>query len=55
LRHAQHHSYGEVNFSLVKKESARVAKMISRGIFLTPNVNFILKTARKISFHKDEV
>ena len=54
LRDALHHFYGEADFNRVKKEIARVSKSHSRIIILDPNINFILKTARRISFHKDE-
>lgn len=54
LRDALHHFYGEADFSKVKKEILRVTKNNSRIIFFDPNVNFILKTMRKVSSHKDE-
>lgn len=54
LRDALHHFYGEANFEKVKSEISRVAKPNSRIIFFDPNVNLMLKTMRKISFHKDE-
>lgn len=54
LRDALHHFYGEANFEKVKSEIKRVARKNARLIFFDPNVNFLLKTMRKISFHKDE-
>jgi SAM-dependent methyltransferase len=54
LRDALHHFYGEADFNLIKKEILRVSKKHARIIILDPNINLILKTARKISFHKDE-
>jgi SAM-dependent methyltransferase len=54
LRDVLHHLKGEADFNLVRKELIRVAKPNARLIILDPNVNFILKTARKIAFHKDE-
>lgn len=53
LRDALHHFYGEADFDKVKKEILRVAKNNARIIFFDPNVNFILKTMRRVSFHKD--
>ena len=54
LRDALHHFYGEANFDKVKSEILRVSKKQARIIFFDPNVNFLLRTMRKISFHKDE-
>lgn len=54
LRDALHHFYGEANFDKVKAEILRVSKKNARILFFDPNVNFLLKTMRKISFHKDE-
>ena len=54
LRDALHHFYGEADFHKVKKEILRVSKNNARIIFFDPNVNFIIKTMRKISSHKDE-
>lgn len=54
LRDALHHFYGEANFDKVKNEILRVSKEGARIIFFDPNVNFLLKMMRKISFHKDE-
>ncbi|MBL7925767.1 MAG: class I SAM-dependent methyltransferase [Bacteroidia bacterium] len=54
LRDALHHFYGEADFEKVKQEILRVGKPDMRIIFFDPNVNFMLKTMRKISFHKDE-
>ena len=54
LRDALHHFYGEADFEKVKSEILRVSKKKSRIIFFDPNINFILKTMRKISFHRDE-
>lgn len=54
LRDVLHHFYGEADFNKIKKEIIRVSKSKARIIFFDPNVNFILKTMRKISSHKDE-
>jgi SAM-dependent methyltransferase len=54
LRDALHHFYGEANFEKVKSEILRVAGPGANIIFFDPNVNFILRTMRKISKHKDE-
>ena len=54
LRDALHHFYREANFEKVKSEILRVSKKKSRIIFFDPNINFILKTMRKISFHQDQ-
>jgi ubiquinone/menaquinone biosynthesis C-methylase UbiE len=54
LRDALHHFYKEANFDKVKKEILRVGKEHARIIFFDPNINFILKIMRKISFHQDE-
>ena len=54
LRDSLHHFYGESNVEKVKSEISRIAKPISRIIFFDPNINFVLKTMRKISFHDDE-
>ncbi len=54
LRDALHHFYGEANFKKVQSEILRVAKSTSRIIFFDPNINFVLKTMRKISSHDDE-
>ena len=53
LRDALHHLYKEANFDKVKMELMRVAKKKSRIIFFDPNINLIVRTARKISFHQD--
>jgi len=54
LRDALHHFYGEADFDKVSKEILRVSKSNARIIFFDPNVNFILKTMRKISAHNDQ-
>lgn len=54
LRDVLHHLKGESDFERSKKELLRVAKPHARIIILDPNVNIILKTARKIASHKDE-
>ena len=54
LRDVLHHLTGESDFSKSKKELIRVAKPGARIIILDPNINFILKFARKIASHKDE-
>lgn len=54
LRDALHHFVGEANFTKVKKEIYRLLKPNGTVIFFDPNINFILKTLRKISNHKDE-
>jgi len=54
LRDALHHFYGEANFEKVKKEILRVSKKNARIIFFDPNVNFLLRTMRKLTAHKDE-
>ena len=54
LRDALHHVYREADFSKVRSEILRVAKSNSRIIILDPNVNFILRTMRKVASHQDE-
>ena len=54
LRDALHHLYREAAFDKVRSEMLRVAKDRSRIIVFDPNVNFMLKTMRKIAAHKDE-
>ncbi|MBZ0202799.1 MAG: class I SAM-dependent methyltransferase [Ignavibacteria bacterium] len=54
LRDALHHFFGEADFDKVKSEILRVAKSNARIIFFDPNVNFLLKTMRKLSSHVDE-
>lgn len=54
LRDALHHFYGEADFDKVKKEILRVSTKNATIIFFDPNVNFMLKTLRKVSFHDDE-
>lgn len=53
LRDALHHFVCEADFNLVKKEMLRVGKKNCRIIFFDPNVNIILRTMRKLVFHKD--
>jgi len=53
LRDALHHFYVEADFSKVRSEILRVSKPNARIIFFDPNINFILKTARKTSRHDD--
>lgn len=53
LRDALHHFYQEADFEKVKQEILRVSKDKSTLIFFDPNVNFLLKTMRKLSSHKD--
>ena len=53
LRDALHHFYGEADFHKIRKEISRVSKPNARIIFFDPNVNFMLRTMRKIAFHKD--
>lgn len=54
LRDALHHFYCEADFKKVKQEILRVSKENARIIFFDPNINFILRIMRRISFHKDE-
>jgi ubiquinone/menaquinone biosynthesis C-methylase UbiE len=54
MRDALHHFKGEADFEKVKTELLRVTKKDATVIFFDPNVNFMLRTMRKISFHKDE-
>lgn len=54
LRDVLHHLKGESDFEKSGKELIRVAKNKTRIIIVDPNVNFILKTARKIASHRDE-
>ena len=54
LRDALHHFFGEADFEKVKSEILRVAKKKARIIFFDPNVNLLLRTMRKLSFHRDE-
>ncbi len=53
LRDALHHFYCEGDFEKIAKEMVRVSKNNARIIFFDPNVNFMIKTLRKISAHKD--
>lgn len=53
LRDALHHLFEDADFSLVFDELKRVAAPESTLIVLDPNINFILKIARKIISHKD--
>ncbi len=53
LRDVLHHFYREADFNKVTKEILRVSKSNARIIFFDPNVNFILKTLRRMSFHTD--
>ena len=54
LRDALHHFLAEADIEKVKGEIARVAKDQSRVIFFDPNVNWVLKSLRWLSNHKDE-
>jgi ubiquinone/menaquinone biosynthesis C-methylase UbiE len=54
LRDALHHFYGEADFEKVKNEILRVSAKNATIIFFDPNVNLMLKTLRKLSFHEDE-
>lgn len=54
LRDALHHFVGEADFDKVKKEMLRVLKPGGVVIFFDPNVNFMLKTMRKLAKHDDE-
>lgn len=54
LRDSLHHLLHEADFKKVQAEILRVSKPQSRIIFFDPNVNFILRMARKLSFHKDQ-
>ena len=54
LRDALHHFLGEANYDKVAAELFRVLRPGGRMIFFDPNVNFMLKTLRKISNHDDE-
>ncbi|MBN2788769.1 MAG: class I SAM-dependent methyltransferase [Candidatus Delongbacteria bacterium] len=53
LRDALHHFYQEADFEKVKNELIRVSKDKSRIIFFDPNINFILKSMRKLASHND--
>lgn len=53
LRDVLHHLYEDADFEKVSKELVRVSGKNSRIIIFDPNVNFMLKTMRVISFHKD--
>jgi ubiquinone/menaquinone biosynthesis C-methylase UbiE len=53
LRDALHHFYREADFAKVKSEILRVASRSARVIFFDPNINFILKSMRKLTSHKD--
>jgi hypothetical protein len=55
LRDTLHHLYQEADFEKIKIELSRVANKNSRIIFYDPNINFILKTLRFFSSHKDAV
>ena len=54
LRDALHHFVGEADFDKVKNEMCRVLRNDGKIIFFDPNVNFLIKTLRKISKHEDE-
>lgn len=54
LRDALHHFYKESNFDNVKYEILRVLKKKGSIIIFDPNINFMLRSMRKLSFHKDE-
>lgn len=54
LRDALHHFVGEADFKKVKNEMCRILRNNGNIIFFDPNVNFIMKTLRKISKHEDE-
>lgn len=54
MRDALHHLYREADFAKVRTEVLRVAKPRSRLIVFDPNVNFMLRTMRRIAAHKDE-
>ena len=49
-----HHFVGEADFSKIKIEINRILKSDGVMIFFDPNVNFLLKTFRKLSKHNDE-
>jgi len=53
LRDALHHVFRESDFERVMKEIARVSKSDAQIIFFDPNVNFLLRAMRRISFHRD--
>ena len=48
LRDALHHFVGEADFDKVKNEMCRVLRNDGKIIFFDPNVNFLIKTLRKI-------
>jgi SAM-dependent methyltransferase len=54
LRDALHHFVGEADFEKVRSEILRISALGATMIFFDPNVNFLLKTMRKISRHDDE-
>ena len=54
LRDALHHFVGEADFNKIKNEMCRILRNNGNIIFFDPNVNFIVKTLRKISKHEDE-
>lgn len=54
LRDVLHHLKGESDFTKSISELIRVIKPNGRILIFDPNINFILKTARNISAHKDE-
>lgn len=53
LRDALHHLYEEADYTKIKNELQRIASKDSRLIILDPNINFILKMARRLASHKD--
>lgn len=53
LRDALHHFYREADFEKVKSEILRVSNSNALIIFFDPNVNFLLKILRRLSFHND--
>jgi len=54
LRDALHHFVGEADFNKVQNEIYRILRNNGNIIFFDPNVNFLIKTLRKISKHEDE-
>jgi ubiquinone/menaquinone biosynthesis C-methylase UbiE len=54
LRDAIHHLFNEGDFNKIKSEILRVSKGNSRIILFDPNITFILKVMRRVSFHQDE-
>jgi SAM-dependent methyltransferase len=53
LRDTIHHIWEEGDFEKAAAEIARVAKPDARLIIYDPNVNFVLRTLRRMSGHKD--